>query len=750
MDELLRYLRPVLRWWWLLPIAGLLAGGAAFFFTQDLPPTYIATATLQVGRTLTSTNPNSGEYELVARLANTYANLAYREVVVGPVKEALNLRELPRFETRPQVNGQLLDIIVTDSNPELAAAVANALAQELIRQVPAQGDASMQSFVQDQINRIKENILNTEAEINRLQLALGAVRSAAELAAINDQIRLLNQRAEQLQTNLARLLSSTPQGANNTLTLYQAADVPTQPQSANRWLALGLAAVSAVSMAVAFAYLIEYLDNTLRRTEDINQILPYPVVGTIVEMRKARALGMVSIGEELWSPAAEAFRALRTNLEFAAVDAPVKTILVTSAQPADGKSSVAYNLALMIARSDKRVALLDADMRRSSLNDLPGLVRQAGLSDVFRNRATLREASHTLADTTLTVIPSGTPPPNPTELLASRRMNQILQQLAEEYDVVIVDGPPFLVSDAWVLASKVDGVLVVVRPGHTPRQSAKVMAEQLRRVNARVLGVALNRVQRGRDYYMHNYAMSTYYGGLTYASEAALNRESRTPAGNPMQALWQRIQNIRPPHGKERGLPVAAEDPATHQRVEVLSPTLSQPADQRARASADVLYALSRQLAAQMDLTDLLAHILQMTIESVGAASGSIIVLDDAGNIIEGALAYAGKVHQQTPEQLAEVVRTGLAGWVIEHRQAALVPDTGKDPRWVRRTWQEQTPESRSAISVPLLARDKVVGVLTLVHPQAGQFTRDDLSTLTAIAVGISFNQQINRPNGAA
>lgn len=744
MDEILRYLRPVWRWWWLVVVAGVIAGVTAFFLTEGLPPTYIATATLQVGRTLNSTNPNSGEFELVSRLAITYANLARRSVVIEPVKEALNLLELPRFEVYPQVNGQLLDITVTHSDPELAAAVANILAQELIRQVPTQGDASLQTYVQEQIRRVQDEMVKTDAELSRLQIEIGSVRSAAELASLRDQVRLLNERAEQLQTNFARLLSSTPQGSNNTLTLYQVALPPSQPQNANRWLVLGLAVVGAMGMAVAFAYLIEYLDNTLRRTEEVTQILPYPVVGSIAEMRKSRALGMVSIGEELWSPAAEAFRALRTNLEFAAVDAPIKTILVTSAQPGDGKSSVAYNLALMIARGDKRVVLLDADLRRSSLNELSSLSRHAGLSDVFRNRVTLQEASHVLDESTLTIIPCGTPPPNPTELLASRRMNQVLQQLSEEYDVVIVDGPPFLVSDAWVLASKVDGVLVVVRPGYTPRQAARVMAEQLRRVNARVLGVTLNRVRRGRDYYMSNYAMSNYYGGLTYASEAAISRENRA-AVNPMQAMWQRIQTMRPPHGKERGMPVAAEDPARHQRVEVMSPTLSQPDNQRARASADVLYALSRQLAAQMDLTELLTHILQMTMQSVGAASGSIIMLDDTGNVIEGAMAYAGKVHKQTAEQLADVVRTGLAGWVIEHRQAALVPDTGKDPRWVRRTWQEQKPESRSAISVPLLARDRVVGVLTLVHPQTDQFNRDDLSTLTAIAVGISFNQQISR-----
>jgi len=165
--------------------------------------------------------------------------------------------------------------------------------------------------------------------------------------------------------------------------------------------------------------------------------------------------------------------------------------------------------------------------------------------------------------------------------------------------------------------------------------------------------------------------------------------------------------------------------------------TMEESAADRARTS-ELLYNISRELADKLDLHDLLQRILKLTLDSVGAGSGSIVVLDEDGNIIEGALAYAGEVHSQTTQQLADIITNGLAGWVVENRQAALIPSTRDDPRWLRRSWDEVGDSSRSALSVPLMAHDRVVGVLTMVHPQAGRFTREDLALLTAIALTVS------------
>lgn len=157
-------------------------------------------------------------------------------------------------------------------------------------------------------------------------------------------------------------------------------------------------------------------------------------------------------------------------------------------------------------------------------------------------------------------------------------------------------------------------------------------------------------------------------------------------------------------------------------------------ATERERASLDLLYAISRELTGELDLGDLLERVLELTMTNVGARSGSILVLNEEGQVIEGALAYDGKVHDHTAERLAETFEQGLAGSVVKNREAALVENTLTDTRWLDRHPEDENGNPRSAISAPFLARDRIVGVVTLVHPEPGQFTQDDLDLLQAIA----------------
>lgn len=157
-------------------------------------------------------------------------------------------------------------------------------------------------------------------------------------------------------------------------------------------------------------------------------------------------------------------------------------------------------------------------------------------------------------------------------------------------------------------------------------------------------------------------------------------------------------------------------------------------ATERERASLDLLYAISRELTGELDLGDLLQRVLELTMTNVGALSGSILVLDEEGRVIEGALAYDGKVHDHTAERLAETFEQGLAGSVVKNRKAALVENTLTDTRWLDRHPEDEDGKAHSAISAPFLARDRIVGVVTLVHPEPGQFTRHDLDLLQAIA----------------
>lgn len=156
------------------------------------------------------------------------------------------------------------------------------------------------------------------------------------------------------------------------------------------------------------------------------------------------------------------------------------------------------------------------------------------------------------------------------------------------------------------------------------------------------------------------------------------------------------------------------------------------------RASLELLYTLSRQFDSRKDINELLQRVLELSVESVGASSGSVLMLDESGEVFQAALAYAGRVNASNSDSLLDVAQNGLAGWVVENRQATIVSSTRDDPRWLKRRWDRKNGSPRSAISVPLMGEGRVVGVITLGHKQAGQFNKDDLILLMAVAVVVS------------
>jgi capsular exopolysaccharide synthesis family protein len=197
------------------------------------------------------------------------------------------------------------------------------------------------------------------------------------------------------------------------------------------------------------------------------------------------------------SSVAEAFRTLRTNLEFSSLDNPVKTLVVTSAGPGEGKSTTLANLAISTAQTEKKVCLVDCDLRRPSLHRLFGIANDVGLTSMIRDE-TLRDAPPVQETQVpgLWLLPSGPLPPNPSELLGSKRMEEVIAKLKEQADMILFDTPPStVVTDAAVLASKVDGVLLVFSAGRTKRDHAQKAKALMEKVNARLVGVVLNNVR---------------------------------------------------------------------------------------------------------------------------------------------------------------------------------------------------------------------------------------------------------------
>jgi capsular exopolysaccharide synthesis family protein len=275
------------------------------------------------------------------------------------------------------------------------------------------------------------------------------------------------------------------------------------------------------------AFTLEYMDDTLKTPQDVANVLGLPVVGYVVnEAAMEKSEGMPYVTSSPRSPMAETFRTLRTNLEFASVDKPLKTILITSPGSGDGKTTVATNLAAVMAQANKRVILLEGDLRRPRVHRALGMSNQVGLSDVFRGQMDIRDVARYSKVKDLAAITSGSLPPNPTELLGSARMAQILARLVESASVVIIDSPPFVVSDATVLSAKVDGVLLVIQPGRTHAEAARAMLTQLNRAGAHVVGVVLNRVPRKN---------ANYYGYYRYENDTVYSIEN-TPAEQPAAA----------------------------------------------------------------------------------------------------------------------------------------------------------------------------------------------------------------------
>ena len=347
-----------------------------------------------------------------------------------------------------------------------------------------------------------------------------------------------------LETLRLSKAQSTP-----TVMQVETATKPSSPISPKPVQSATLAAAIGLFVTAAFAFLIEFLDDTLKTPDDIKDVLDIPVIGFIGELKQNPKQNEDSLGvyvaKNPRSPVAEAFRSLRTNLEYSSVDNPARTMLVTSSGESEGKSTVAANLAIVEAQSGKKVVIIDADMRRPKVHFQFNKSNRKGLSDVVTGKLSIDDVVKTFDQVeNLSIITCGTIPPNPSELLGSERMSQTLKDLEERFDLIIIDTPPMIVSDAQILSVKVDGVIFVVIPGQTRAIVALRPIEELRRIGSHVLGIVANKIPKSRDYYYGGYNYySPYSNHYSYHTDSSLpnpENESDEQIGSKLVSVFNK------------------------------------------------------------------------------------------------------------------------------------------------------------------------------------------------------------------
>jgi succinoglycan biosynthesis transport protein ExoP len=308
---------------------------------------------------------------------------------------------------------------------------------------------------------------------------------------------------------------------SNNFRIIDAARVPTAPSEPNIPRNLAFAAVLGVISAVGLAFILENMDNTVRTPEQAQALSALPSLGMIPLGSKSGGYGtsgkrlVLTASKEVvetvtqvrpQSQMAESYRALRTSLLLSNLGAPPKVIMVTSARPQEGKTTTSINTAIVLAQKGVRVLLIDADLRRPSVHKALGMGPRSGLSNVLTGSATMQQTITTSPILpNLFIMPAGTPPPNPAELLASSNMRDLIAELRELYDHIVIDTPPTLsVTDAVVLSPRADATILVIRSGHTTKQALRRSRDILMQVNAHVAGVLLNAVDlTSPDYYYY-------------------------------------------------------------------------------------------------------------------------------------------------------------------------------------------------------------------------------------------------------
>jgi len=424
-------LRALRRSWWIVVLITLLGLGVGIFVTVRTPPTYASSVTFFVKTPTSGTDSALSGDQFGQKRVNTYVQMM--------------------------------------SSDRLAAAVATAAGVDL---TPAQ--------VVSQIT--------ARGDLNTVLLTATVTDSSAERS-----LALATALSTEFVKYVAEL--ETPPDADAPTVYLVVTAGPTLnpvPISPKPLLIVGLGALVGLVLGLGLAILRDILDTSIRSAEALRSISQVPVLGVISSDGSTKKPPLL-VDRSPRSPRAEAFRQIRTNLQFVNVDSPLRVLVVTSSSAQEGKATTAANLALTIAETGRRVLLIEGDLRRPKVAEYLGLEGSVGLTNVLAGQVDVKEVLQPWGHGNMTVLPSGSIPANPSELLGSHSMKRLLDSLKKSFDIIIIDTPPLLpVTDAAVTAVFADGAVVIVRHGKTTRHQLTMSLRALDAVGAKILGTVLN------------------------------------------------------------------------------------------------------------------------------------------------------------------------------------------------------------------------------------------------------------------
>ncbi len=511
--DLRRQIALVKAWLPLLIASVVLSAAAAFLVSTQLPKTYEARATLIVGQSLSGVNPDYTQLLASQRLSTTYASIATTrpnlDVVIRQLGLGMTSEELSkRVGAAAPLESTLLTITAQDADPSRAAAIANALADQVVAASPAiQGrQADLQKSIDAELKATQVQITAMQSEVDRLN-GLASPRPADLTTLDTIQGRLIT-----LRSTYASILSFSSGSAANLLSVVEPAVAPITPISPKPLLNTLVAAILGLLLAAGLLSALEYLDDKVKDPDAVQAVANLSTLGTITRIKGDSGRSEIYRLVTLLYPrsaAAEAFRTLRTNLEFASVDSSIRTLLVTSSAPGEGKTTTASNLAVVFAQAGRRVLLVDADLRKPGVHAVFDLPNSHGLTTLLRSdEVSLTAIVNGTEQANLRILTTGPIPPNPAELLGSQRMQTILERLKADADIVVFDSPPLqVVTDSAILGSLVDGTLFVVDADRSRRATVRLGREALSKTGATVLGAVINRIP-----VRNHSAYANYYG----------------------------------------------------------------------------------------------------------------------------------------------------------------------------------------------------------------------------------------------